>query len=72
MSWVVDRTASRYLCHHCGAIPLVQVLLVVELIIVGEVVMSRATKRKHVTKEVLEELVEPEGDQFVVKVRIKR
>ena len=36
------------------------------------VIMSRATKRKHVTKEVLEELVEPEGDQFVVKVRMKR
>lgn len=32
-------------------------------------VMSRVTKRKHVTKEVLEELVEPVGDQLVVKVR---
>ena len=35
-------------------------------------VMSKATKRKHVTKEVLEELVEPEGDQFIVKVRSKK
>ena len=32
-------------------------------------VMSRVTKRKHVTKEVLEELVEPVGDQLIVKVR---
>ncbi|XP_003385062.1 PREDICTED: probable RNA-binding protein EIF1AD [Amphimedon queenslandica] len=31
--------------------------------------MSKATKRKHVTKEVLEELVEPEGDQFIVKIQ---
>ena len=30
--------------------------------------MSRATKRKYVTKEVLEEFVEPSGDQEIVKV----
>jgi probable RNA-binding protein EIF1AD len=30
--------------------------------------MSRATKKKHVAKEILEELVEPEGNQLIVKV----
>lgn len=30
--------------------------------------MSRATKRKYVTKEVLEEFVEPSGDQEIVRV----
>lgn len=30
--------------------------------------MSRITKRKHVTKEVLEETVEPRDDQIIVKV----
>ena len=32
--------------------------------------MSKATKRKHVTKEVLEEFVEPTGDQFIVRVSL--
>ena len=31
--------------------------------------MSKATKRKHVTKEVLEEYVSPEGNQSIVKVQ---
>ncbi len=30
--------------------------------------MSKATKRKHVTREVLEDLVVPSGDQEVVRV----
>ena len=30
--------------------------------------MSKATKRKHVTRQVLEEFVEPEGSQKVVRV----
>ena len=30
--------------------------------------MSRATKRKHVTREVLEEFVVPTGDQSIVRV----
>ena len=30
--------------------------------------MSKATKRKHVTKEVLDDYVLPEGDKQVVKV----
>ena len=34
--------------------------------------MSRATKRKYVTKEVLEEFVEPCGKQEIVKVRRER
>ena len=34
-------------------------------------VMSKATKRKHVTREVVEEFVEPEGEQKIVKVRCK-
>ena len=32
--------------------------------------MSKATKRKHVTREVLEELVAPTGDQMIVRVCI--
>ena len=31
-------------------------------------IMSRATKRKHVTKEVMEDLVEPTDAQEIVKV----
>ena len=31
--------------------------------------MSKATKRKHVTREVVEEFVELEGNQRIVKVR---
>ena len=34
--------------------------------------MSKATKRKHVTREVVEDYVEPEGDQKIVKVRTYR
>ena len=30
--------------------------------------MSKATKRKHVTREVIEEEVKPSGDQIIVKV----
>ena len=30
--------------------------------------MSRATKRKYVAKEVLEDFVEPRGNQEIVKV----
>lgn len=30
--------------------------------------MSKATKRKHVTREVVEDFVEPEGNQRIVKV----
>lgn len=33
-------------------------------------IMSRATKTKHVTKEVLEDLVEPTDTQEIVKVRV--
>ena len=32
--------------------------------------MSKATKRKHVTKEVLDDFVLPEGDRQIVKVRL--
>ena len=31
--------------------------------------MSKSTKRKHVTREVVEDYVEPEGQQEIVKVR---
>ena len=30
--------------------------------------MSKATKRKHVTKEILDDFVLPEGDKIIVKV----
>ena len=30
--------------------------------------MSKATKRKHVTRQVVEEFVEPQGSQKIVKV----
>ena len=30
--------------------------------------MSKATKRKHVTREILDEYILPEGDQEIVKV----
>lgn len=30
--------------------------------------MSKATKRKHVTREVIEDEVQPTGDQVIVKV----
>ena len=32
--------------------------------------MSKATKRKHVTREVLDEFVTPEEKQIIVKVRV--
>ena len=32
--------------------------------------MSKATKRKHVTREVVEDFVEVEGTQRIVKVRV--
>ena len=31
--------------------------------------MSKSTKRKYVTREVVEDYVEPEGEQEIVKVR---
>ena len=32
--------------------------------------MSKATKRKHVTRQVVEEFVEPQGSQKIVKVKL--